>query len=75
MTSYRAQYYSERMLQEHDMLDFKPSEVAASAVLLALRAQTPPASWVRWRKSFVANFLSHVHPSVLKSIGIYLRLC
>lgn len=45
LTSCRAQYYCERALQEHAMLYFKPSKVAATAVLLALRANGD--AWVR----------------------------
>jgi len=35
-TRYVSHYYMERTLQEHDMLKFKPSLVAAAAVILAL---------------------------------------
>ena len=31
-----AQYYLERSLQEHDMLDYRPSEVCCAAVILAI---------------------------------------
>jgi cyclin B len=36
LASHAAHYYLERSLQEHDMLDYRPSEVAAAAVLLAI---------------------------------------
>jgi len=36
LTRHAANYYMERTLQEHDMLSFKPSMVAISAVVLAL---------------------------------------
>jgi cyclin B len=35
ITAFRASYFSERCLQEHDMLSFRPSLVAAAAVYLA----------------------------------------
>lgn len=38
--SNRAHYFAERALQEHDVLHYKPSLIAASAVYLALRAET-----------------------------------
>jgi hypothetical protein len=41
-TAHRAAYFSERCLQEHDMLAFAPSLIAASAVFLA----TGGTSWV-----------------------------
>jgi hypothetical protein len=53
-TTHRAHYFAERSLQEHDMLKYKPSVVAAAAIYLALRAETldawvsapvPVASW------------------------------
>ena len=36
MTKHAASYYMERTLQEHDLLEFRPSMVCASAVILAL---------------------------------------
>jgi len=36
MTRHTATYYLERTLQEHDLLEFRPSLVCASAVILAL---------------------------------------
>jgi hypothetical protein len=36
LTCHAAHYYLERSLQEHDMLDYRPSEVSAAAVLLAI---------------------------------------
>ena len=36
MTRHTANYYMERTLQEHDCLDYRPSMVCASAVILAL---------------------------------------
>jgi len=46
--SCRAQYYCFRMVQEDNMLAFKPSIIAATAVLLALRAGKPCIdTWVR----------------------------
>ena len=36
LTRHAACYYTERTLQEHDMLRFRPSTVSASAVMLAL---------------------------------------
>lgn len=41
----RANYYSERALQEHEVLQFPPSLRAAAAVYLAKRAETLDA-WV-----------------------------
>lgn len=46
LCSPRAQYFAERALQEHDMLKWKPSLVAAAAVYLAKRNETLDA-WVR----------------------------
>lgn len=34
--SHAAQYYLERTLQEHDMLEYRPSEVCCAAVILAI---------------------------------------
>eukprot|EP00581_Thalassiosira_minuscula_P000346 CAMPEP_0183741678 /NCGR_PEP_ID=MMETSP0737-20130205/62774_1 /TAXON_ID=385413 /ORGANISM="Thalassiosira miniscula, Strain CCMP1093" /LENGTH=55 /DNA_ID=CAMNT_0025977091 /DNA_START=117 /DNA_END=280 /DNA_ORIENTATION=+ len=36
MTRHAAAYYLERTLQEHDLLEYRPSVVCASAVILAL---------------------------------------
>ena len=36
MTRHAATYYLERTLQEHDLLQYRPSMVCASAVILAL---------------------------------------
>ena len=36
---HRAEYYSQRTLQEYALLDFKPSQIAAAAVHLALVAE------------------------------------
>ena len=36
MTREAATYYLERTLQEHELLDYRPSMVCASAVILAL---------------------------------------
>lgn len=48
LISARAHYYCERTIQEHDMLNFKPSTVAAAATFLALRTGTPSVvEWVR----------------------------
>ena len=35
----RAAYFSERCLQEHDMLSFKPSLVVATAVWLSMKVE------------------------------------
>ena len=42
----RAHYYCDRMLQEHNMLVYKPSLIAATAVYLALtKADFPVGTW------------------------------
>ncbi len=45
--SYFATYLAERMLQEHRMLGYTPSRVAASALNIALRTLRGPTSWDR----------------------------
>lgn len=42
LASCRAYYYAERSIQEHGMLIFKPSVIAGAALMLALKAGTPP---------------------------------
>jgi len=44
---YFATYLAERMLQEHRMLGYTPSRVAAAAVNIALRTLKGPATWDR----------------------------
>ena len=43
--AFRASYFAERCLQEHDMLVYRPSLVAAAAAYLALK-QERPEPWV-----------------------------
>ena len=44
-TWHRASYFSERCLQEHEMLSYKPSMVAAASVWLAMRYKSPSEPW------------------------------
>ena len=46
-TAHRAAYFSERCLQEHEMLSYKPSLLAASVVYLA-SSMDRSQPWVRW---------------------------
>jgi G2/mitotic-specific cyclin-B, other len=45
--AYRASYYAERCLQEHDMLAYRPSLMAASSIYLAKRMENEATPWVR----------------------------
>ena len=55
---HRANYFTERALQEHEVLQWQPSLVAASAVYLAKRNETLDA-WVR--QLFLSARLSGVY--------------
>jgi cyclin B len=58
MTAHRASYFSERCLQEHEMLSYRPSLLAAAAVYLA--GIMAGCTWVRCRNSlFMSLCLSH----------------
>jgi len=51
-TAHRAAYYSQRCLQEHDMLLYAPSLVAAAATYLAAsQTKDSEAAWVRFFKA------------------------
>jgi cyclin B len=54
-TAHRASYFSERCLQEHEMLSYRPSLLAAAAVYLASSMESD-VTWVR-------PLLVSVHPS------------
>ena len=44
-TWHRASYYSERCLQEHDMLSYKPSMVVAASAWLAMKYERVADPW------------------------------
>jgi len=50
VTAHRAEYFAERCLQEHEMLSYKPSVLAAAAVYLAA-SMTRDAPWTEQLRS------------------------
>jgi cyclin B len=59
--AYRASYFSERCLQEHEMLSYKPSLIAASVVYLAtsMEKATP---WNRQLREYAGFTLDQILP-------------
>ena len=58
MTKVTAAYYLERTLQEHDMLQYRPSMICASAVILALNnpdVRVVEEDWFRELPGLVSN--------------------
>ena len=59
--AYRASYFSERCLQEHEMLSYKPSLLAASVVYLAVSMESS-RPWNRQLRDFSGYSLDQVLP-------------
>jgi cyclin B len=60
--SHRATYYTERCLQEHDMLAHKPSLIAASAIYLAAKTDRDDSCWHASLKDYCGYTLDEVVP-------------
>uniref|UniRef100_A0A7S2GN01 Cyclin N-terminal domain-containing protein n=1 Tax=Octactis speculum TaxID=3111310 RepID=A0A7S2GN01_9STRA len=69
--SFRASYYAERSLQEHDMLLYKPSLVAAASVYLALKSERPDP-WGRVIEKYSGYSLEQITPCA-RQICHYIR--
>ncbi len=53
ITKYRCAFIADRSLQEHDMLSFAPSKVAAAVLFVALRLDHSNAANSCWVRLFV----------------------